>query len=242
MLAAVLMLIASARRTLLIEEGGAWSMTTGHGAITALSEGSSRQNAFWDALVHDSGAHVMVIDIDGLVHYSNSSMAACFGTEVVVNKRLHDLIDVALADERLGLVRRVAQSGKSLTVDGRVKGVMLRCVMRLLTPAESPRKVLIVARQLAPGVPPASDTEHVVASVDDAGILKELTDREVEILRLIAEGLPTSAIAAKLGRSVKTVEWHRVSLGEKLGVSNRVELARIAIRAGLTGLGDPVAK
>lgn len=217
-------------------------MTTGHGAITALSEGSSRHNAFWEALVHDSGAHVMVIDVEGMVHYSNASMAECFGAEVVVNKRLHDLIDAGLADERLGLVRRVAQTGKALTVDGRVKGVMLRCVMRVLNPNESPRKILIVARQLAPGTPPALDTEHVLATVDDAGVLKDLTDRELEILRLIAEGLPTSAIAAKLGRSVKTVEWHRVSLGEKLGVSNRVELARIAIRAGLTGLSDPASK
>lgn len=217
-------------------------MTTGHGAIAALSEGTSRHNAFWDALVHDSGAHVMVIDAEGMVHYSNASMAECFGAEVVVNKRLHDLIDAGLADERLGLVRRVAQTGKALTVDGRVKGVMLRCVMRVLNPNESPRKILIVARQLAPGTPPALDTEHVLATVDDAGVLKDLTDRELEILRLIAEGLPTSAIAAKLGRSVKTVEWHRVSLGEKLGVSNRVELARIAIRAGLTGLSDPASK
>lgn len=216
-------------------------MTTGQGAVTALSDGAMRHGAFWDALVHDSGAHVMVIDVEGVVHYSNSSMAACFGTEVVVHKRLHDLIDAALADERLSLVRRVAETGRAVTVDGRVRGVMLRCVMRVLNPLESPRKVLIVARQLTPGVPPASDTEHVLASVDDAGILKGLTERELEILRLIAEGLPTSAIAAKLGRSVKTVEWHRVSLGEKLGVSNRVELARIAIRAGLTGLGDPAA-
>lgn len=217
-------------------------MTTGFGANGAAGDGSLRHNAFWEALVHDSGAHVMVIDIDGVVHYSNASMAACFGVEVVVNKKLHDLLDGALADERLGLVRRVAQSGRAVTVDGRVKGVMLRCVMRLLNSTDSPRRVLIVARPLSSVSPPASDTDHVVASVDDAGALKELTDREVEILRLIAEGLPTSAIAAKLGRSVKTVEWHRVSLGEKLGVSNRVELARIAIRAGLTSLADPAGK
>ena len=58
----------------------------------------------------------------------------------------------------------------------------------------------------------------------------------MEILRLIGEGLSTSEIAENLHRSVKTVEWHRVSLGNKLGVTNRVELARIAISAGLVTL------
>jgi DNA-binding CsgD family transcriptional regulator len=38
---------------------------------------------------------------------------------------------------------------------------------------------------------------------------------------------------------VKTIEWHRVSLGEKLGVVNRVEIARIAIAAGLVGVDEP---
>lgn len=217
-------------------------MTTGHGAIAALSDGTTRHSAFWEGLVHDSGANVMVIDTEGTVLYSNPAMSACLGVAVAVGSKLHDVVDGALADERLGLVRRVAQSGKAMTVDGRVRGVMLRCVMRLLSPVDVPQKVLIVARPLAPGVQPASDTDHVIAAVDDAGILKNLTDRELEILRLIAEGLPTSAIAAKLGRSVKTVEWHRVSLGEKLGVSNRVELARIAIRAGLSGLHDATSK
>jgi DNA-binding CsgD family transcriptional regulator len=215
-------------------------MTTGHGAITALEGGHGRgegtHGAFWEALVHDSGAHVMVIDTDGVIRYANSSLAACLGVTAVVGRRLAELTDTEVATERLSLVRRVAESGKALTLDGRVKGVMLRCVMRRLSTGEKPARVLVVASPLSPGAPPPTDTEYVQARVDDAGVLKALTEREVEILRLIAEGLSTSAIASRLGRSVKTVEWHRVSLGEKLGVSNRVELARIAIRAGLTSL------
>jgi len=73
----------------------------------------------------------------------------------------------------------------------------------------------------------------VRATVNDAGPLKSLTRREFEVLGLIGEGLSTAAIAQRLGRSVKTVEGHRVALGSKLVVANRVELARIAIRAGL---------
>lgn len=65
-----------------------------------------------------------------------------------------------------------------------------------------------------------------------------LTGREREVLRLIGMGLSTSQIATRLSRSMKTVEWHRVSLGSKLKVKNRVELARIAIAAGLVQAFD----
>ncbi|MCA9299765.1 MAG: response regulator transcription factor, partial [Phycisphaerales bacterium] len=67
----------------------------------------------------------------------------------------------------------------------------------------------------------------------DAGDLACLTKRERDVLALIGQGLSTAQIAKHLHRSVKTIEWHRVSLGNKLQVTNRVELARIAIRAGI---------
>jgi hypothetical protein len=73
---------------------------------------------------------------------------------------------------------------------------------------------------------------------DDTGALNVLTTREIEILCLIGEGFSTADIAKHLHRSVKTIEWHRVALGTKLGISNRVELARIAIRAGLVQIED----
>ena len=77
----------------------------------------------------------------------------------------------------------------------------------------------------------------VVAQFNDFGSLSVLTEREFEVLAFIGEGLSTAEIAQRLHRSVKTVEWHRRLLGSKLGATNRVELARIAIRAGLTHLG-----
>lgn len=67
-----------------------------------------------------------------------------------------------------------------------------------------------------------------------------LTPREREILKLIAEGNSLSEIAQKLSRSLKTIESHRLSLGRKLRVSNRVELTKIAIANGLVRI-DPVA-
>jgi DNA-binding NarL/FixJ family response regulator len=60
-----------------------------------------------------------------------------------------------------------------------------------------------------------------------------LTPRELEVLKLIAEAHTSKDIAELLVISVKTVERHRANILEKLGMRDRVELTRYAIRRGL---------
>jgi DNA-binding NarL/FixJ family response regulator len=60
-----------------------------------------------------------------------------------------------------------------------------------------------------------------------------LTPRELEVLKLIAEGHTSKEIAAMLVISTKTVDRHRTNMLEKLGMRDRVELTRYAIRRGL---------
>jgi DNA-binding NarL/FixJ family response regulator len=60
-----------------------------------------------------------------------------------------------------------------------------------------------------------------------------LTAREEEIVKLIAEGHSSKDIATRLVISVKTVERHRYNLLAKLGMRDRTELTRYAIRSGL---------
>jgi DNA-binding NarL/FixJ family response regulator len=60
-----------------------------------------------------------------------------------------------------------------------------------------------------------------------------LTPRELEVLKLIAEAHTSKQIAEALVISVKTVERHRQNILEKLGLRDRVELTRYAIRRGL---------
>ena len=60
-----------------------------------------------------------------------------------------------------------------------------------------------------------------------------LTPRELQILKLIAEAHSSKEIAQMLVISVKTVERHRANILEKLGMRDRVELTRYAIRRGL---------
>jgi DNA-binding NarL/FixJ family response regulator len=78
---------------------------------------------------------------------------------------------------------------------------------------------------------------HVVDAVGDReqqrNPLASLTEREREVLVLIAEGLSSKEIAFRLGHSPKTTEAHRASLMRKLGVHKTSALVRIAIRDGL---------
>jgi DNA-binding NarL/FixJ family response regulator len=60
-----------------------------------------------------------------------------------------------------------------------------------------------------------------------------LTTREEEILKLVAEGNSSKEIAELLTISVKTVERHRSNILQKLGLRDRLDLTRYAIRAGL---------
>ena len=63
--------------------------------------------------------------------------------------------------------------------------------------------------------------------------LDRLTPREREILRLIAEGESSKAIAGKLGIAFRTVVCHRYRILKKLEVHETASLVRLAIRAGL---------
>jgi len=82
-----------------------------------------------------------------------------------------------------------------------------------------------------PGV--ASLLRNVVANNNPTAGADLLTDREREILKLVAESHSTREIAAKLGISVKTVDNHRTNLMRKLNLHDVASLTRYALEIGL---------
>ena len=72
--------------------------------------------------------------------------------------------------------------------------------------------------------------------VDGEGFDEPLTPREVQVLELLAEGLPNKAIAARLRISDQTVKFHVSSISGKLGAKNRTDAVRRAVRRGLITL------
>jgi|SRR5919109_4386519 DNA-binding NarL/FixJ family response regulator len=72
---------------------------------------------------------------------------------------------------------------------------------------------------------------------EDAEVSPEpLTPREIEVLELLAEGLPNKAIAERLKISDQTVKFHVASIAGKLGAANRTDAVRRAVRRGLVTL------
>ncbi len=85
------------------------------------------------------------------------------------------------------------------------------------------------------------DPEVARTAMEDAGPAapaeadpyETLTDREKQVLKLVAEGHSNKEVADVLGISVKTAMSHRERVMEKLGVHNRTELVRFALRKGV---------
>lgn len=105
--------------------------------------------------------------------------------------------------------------------------------------AEADRDLINACRAALRGQPflyPGAVTRLIrdyVSRGADATPTSMLTPREEEILKLIAEGHSGKDIAEMLFLSPKTVERHRANLLEKLGMKDRLELTRFAIRTGL---------
>lgn len=195
-----------------------------------------------EAFAADTNCMVFVIDLNGMIRWANHAAAAACGVpdEALRNVLAQSIMPPDFIEERLQFAKQAVETGMPVVCEGICWGLYRRTTFRALrTPPGETDMVMTVCRPKptddahnvdVPGTPPA-----IRARVDILGPLAVLTERELELLDLIGRGMTTAEIASRLGRSVKTVEWHRVSLGEKLNASNRVELARIALNAGLSG-------
>jgi len=75
--------------------------------------------------------------------------------------------------------------------------------------------------------------QQVASSAITDDPYKQLTDREREMLKLLADGHTTQEIADMLAVSPKTVEGHKTNLMAKLDIHNRAELVKCALRRGI---------
>ncbi|WP_245844167.1 PAS domain-containing protein [Sphingomonas spermidinifaciens] len=83
--------------------------------------------------------------------------------------------------------------------------------------------------ELAEGVPGPSTSRRIRA----AESIKALSERQRQVLMLVAKGLLNKQIAGVLGLSEKTVKMHRAIVMERLGISRSAEMVRLAVEAGL---------
>jgi DNA-binding NarL/FixJ family response regulator len=102
---------------------------------------------------------------------------------------------------------------------------------------EGGKKIMEALRQVASGKICVSDAISAKILDNFSGqhrgnrtAVETLTDREFEVFQLIAQGLTTRQMAAKLNVSAKTVEVHRVNIKEKLNTATAPDLIRFAVR------------
>jgi DNA-binding CsgD family transcriptional regulator len=188
----------------------------------------------------DAGVRLAVVTPTGEFLYANDVLLERIRTtrhlDSVEGRHTRDVLSRDIAEAYLQAFAHVHRAQRPAILDIPIDGVRLRAVLRPTTWGDQPA-VLVVSRDVQDMLP--LDPPHIPGfdvikpDVTDRGPLSQLTDRELQVLAMIGEGLSTEEIAKRIGRSTKTVEWHRASLGNKLGCSNRVELARVAIKAGI---------
>ncbi len=88
---------------------------------------------------------------------------------------------------------------------------------------------------ISPSISTAVIGDYISGAVDDkSSVFAVLTEREREVLQLLAEGKTTKQIAERLHISSKTVEAHRLKIMHKLDIDNIAQLTKYAIQEGLT--------
>lgn len=95
---------------------------------------------------------------------------------------------------------------------------------------EAIRTVLAGERFLSPEISRRLISQALGTSDATKTPIENLTDRELEIFRMIGEGLTTSAIANRLFLSTHTIDTHRENIKRKLAVSTAAELSRAAVQ------------
>ena len=206
-------------------------------SVSQVSTVSSPERVLLDALNASPDMPVLVLGLDGSIRETNARARTMLQIDETV-RSIADVLPAAVAGELIKLVRQSGEQTGVMVVDAVLASRWLRLRLRSFE-YEGSLSVLVLGA-LSHESPIAPDAITVRMKNEDAGPLGTLTPREMEILRLIALGLSTNEIAKVLYRSVKTIEGHRVSLGSKLDVTNRVELARIALRSGLITLDTPI--
>lgn len=205
--------------------------------VSSLDDAGS---AVWQALAADPLVGVHVVTASGTLVFCNRRCVWLHhrdDRDPPIGRNVADIFPPEWAEERAAFIRQVVDTGRSLIVRHIRRGAELHTTLHLLdTPAGAEPRVLAITVE-AGTAPHATGEEHidvVESNVLDLGELDVLTRREIEVLALLGHGMSRGEIADALFRSPKTIDKHLESIATKLRVSSRLQLARIAHRAGLT--------
>jgi DNA-binding CsgD family transcriptional regulator len=215
---------------------------------------ASNFELLWQMLSVDAGCSVSIIDRNGYVRWANERTLIDYewhlsirnpdatGEELdPIDKPLHQILRPEFVVERIAYIEESLETGRTVVYESVLRGVRQRVAIRPIGGAGGDLVAMIARRlrgteRIKDHVPPGAVLR--APKVQDPGLLGVLSARELDVLKLVGDGLNSGEIARRLHRSVRTIEGHRKAIGEKLGFSRATDVVRVAIRAGLCELPD----
>lgn len=201
----------------------------------------ARADGLWSALAEAPARWVSVCDGDGRLLFMNRSALVRLGrpATAVMNAGLDAVLRADAAEEHGRVLHDVVVSGRPLCLLGAEHGALVRTLFRRVQVEVGGPLVLITCGPAAEHDGKGVDgVRSANAECNDWGVLEALSLRELEVMRMVGEGMSSPEIAARLERSVKTIENHRLSITGKLSMKGRVDLVRLAISSGVAVVGD----
>jgi len=206
---------------------------------------SRSERSLWQFFVEVGQLSVVVVNAEGRFAYVSPRCAVMAGKSAseMVGKRVDEVMVGEIGIERMAIFERALRGARPLLVVEAMGGMpMLTLIYRACDADGRPIGVICLHHvgQATNDLPiDRSLFDIIEPRASEVSPLSKLTDREREVLRLIALGASQAQIAKSIHRTIKTVEWHRAALGRKLGVATRIELARIALQNGLVKVDEP---
>jgi two-component system, NarL family, response regulator NreC len=199
------------------------------GGLRALINAQSDMEVVGDAADGVSAEHG-ILEMDPDVAVMDISMPGRGGLETIVavrQKRPMTRVLVLTVHDEPGYLRAAVQAGALGYVVKSAADTELLAAIRAVARGRAFTDIPIVSSRVAGRSGEAYCTRGIAV----------LSDREREVLGLVAEGYANREIADALGLSVKSVETYRARVMEKLGLSTRSDLVRFALECGVLAAG-----
>ena len=211
------------------------SQRNGGGAIRiAVVATSAVRRARLESVIRSQTEFHLAGSFDAVAALVSFARRAELDVIVIDSDSIRDLLLEPIADAAIVLLTDIS--------DARSISRLLRSGVRAILSRESDTDDVLSAIYAAYdglvllGAPTAESLAAVYGDqpleVEDE-LSEEITSRETDVLRMLAEGLVNKVIAARLGISEHTVKFHISSILDKLGASTRTEAVTLGIRRGL---------
>lgn len=216
-----------------------------HSVDALVEQFQGQTRAIVEAVATNPFMGIAVVCPMGMILYMNDMSAQTLGgptrrPEDFVGRALREVFTPAWADERLTIIRDAVLTGRPMLVRTLWYGLQIMTWFRSLTPADAEpgrRAVIAMAHRVVGDAAEWFDPntgDYVESRGVRLGPLDKLTTPELRVLALLGRGMSVREVSEKLFRAEKTIEFHRTSIHRKLKIADRVQLACIAQKAGLT--------